>query len=1141
MKKKLQHQLLTVVKYSFVGVFLQCLITCVLLASPGITRSQHISIEEIYVPVNPGKIKIKEAFALLEQFSSLEFVYLNNAAIGGGYVELKGSQKSLGDILRDISRAKKLAFKRVNDKIYVKRIDDGKTSPARMVQEVLEIEISGKVTDENGEPLPGASVVVKGSGVGTVTDAEGLYKLNVPDNATTLVFSFVGYLTEETDINGRTIIDVNLSPDISQLSEVVVIGYGTQQKRDLTGAIASVDMEGKANATNTNIAQALQGYLPGVNVGISANAGDEPDINIRGRTSLSGSDNPLIVLDGIIYNGNLSDININDVESIDVLKDASAAAVYGSRSANGVVLITTKMGKTGKPQISFNAYGGVQDLSPSDRTNIMNGEQFMTRLVDYDYQSQVLAEWYRSNPTDPSGRPPRPDPTDPNVVFGSARSVEEYDNWLAGNEINWLDEVLRPTSKIQSYDLSVSGKTDKSSYYVSGSYINQEGVTIGDQFKRATIRANFDTKVVDWLTFGLNSSYAFIDKSGVPTDIGEALQGSPWANKYEPDGISYPIDLAGESYQRHPLSNTIGDHDDLRNNIFLASRLVFDIPWVKGLKYEINGSYSYFNRRDFQFYPAKALDGSSQNGLAERLHVYNSSWIINNLITYSRTFADIHRLNVTLLGSRENRSFSSSKLTGKDFSIPSLGYEGIGLANIQNVSSTAEEENNIAYMGRVNYTLNNKYLFTGTLRRDGFSGFAEGNKTALFPSASFGWLLSEESFLSGTDWIDFLKFRISYGKNGNQDVGRFGSIARAQTSFYVYGPDTYVGYHPSSLGNQGLTWETTTSTNFGLDYSFINDRISGTLDIYTAKTEDVLVERSLPRISGFQTILENIGEVENKGVEIGLTTMNIQSEGFRWETVFTFALNRNKLVKLYGGEQDFDIGNSWFTGEPINTHYGFNNLGVVWTEEEFFNGEVPEGFFPGYFKVEDVMTSEGNDQYHPDDDRKILGSSDPNYRFSMLNTFSYKNFTLSIFLNAIQGGNDYYLSDATGLLVAGGTDFSRRNNRTAVRPYWRPDAPTTDSPGMYWPQQNAGPLLVDRSFVRLQDISLTYNLPQSALNTIGFSNMQIYLSSKNLATWTKWPGWDPEVVGRRNPEDLTQTQDNVPIMRSFILGINASF
>ncbi|MFH4968317.1 TonB-dependent receptor [Gaetbulibacter sp. M240] len=991
--------------------------------------------------------------------------------------------------------------------------------------------ISGKVTDENQMGLPGVSVVEKGTVNGVATDFDGNYSLQVSSNNATLSFSYIGYVKQEISVAGKSVINVALQEDLDQLDEIVVVGYGSAKKRDLTGSIIRVDLEKEPERANVSLLQALQGSVPGLNVGINSTVGGSPSISIRGRTSLSGSDQPLIVLDGIIFNGSLNDLNINDVKSIDVLKDASAAAVYGSRSANGVIIVTTKMGTVGKPTISLNVFSGVQNLSPSDATNIMDGDQFMTRLVDYDYQSRQLAAWYRTMPTSADGRPVRPDPTDPEVVRGAARSVEEYENWLAGNEIDWLDEVLRDVAMIKNYDLSVSGKTEGSSYYISGSFVDQEGVEVGDQFKRSTFRANFESNIATWLKFGLNSSYSFVDNSGIKANLEDALEASPWANKYLEDGITYPLDLAGERAQPHPFSNTIGVNDNTRNSVFLAPKLVFSIPKIEGLKYEINYSYFSENRKRFQFYPKETRIGTDRNGQASKLHVFNTSWILNNIISFRRTFNGIHSFDVTLLGSREKRTFGSSSLTGTDFSIPSLGYEGIGLSLIQSVNSGAEEENNIAYMGRLNYKLKNRYLFTGTVRQDGFSGFAKGNKTAVFPSAAFGWIVSDEKFMNqANNWLNLLKLRLSYGVNGNQDVGRYGSFARARTRNMVFGDQSYVTISPQNLGNADLTWETTTSFNLGFDFGFMDNRLSGSIDVYDSKTEDVLVSRNLPTITGFNSILQNIGEINNKGIEFSLNSINVKTKEFQWTSNLNFSLNRNKITKLYGGENDFDLGNRWFTGEPINVFYDWNNLGVVWSEEEFFNGETPEGFFPGYFKVEDIITPEGNDQYDPDDDRKILGTPDPNYRVSFQNNFNYKGFNLSIFINSIQGGNGYYLGNGSDYLITGGTDIERRKNRPAIRPYWRPDAPTTNSPGMFWPQSQTGPLLVDRSFIRLQDITLSYNLPQTTLKKIGVKNLQFYMSGKNLVTWTKWPGWDPEVGNSISP-----------IMRTYIFGIKTSF
>ncbi|HZL09752.1 MAG TPA: hypothetical protein VFC65_07125 [Prolixibacteraceae bacterium] len=331
------------------------------------------------------------------------------------------------------------------------------------------------------------------------------------------------------------------------------------------------------------------------------------------------------------------------------------------------------------------------------------------------------------------------------------------------------------------------------------------------------------------------------------------------------------------------------------------------------------------------------------------------------------------------------------------------------------------------------------------------------------------------------------------------------------------------------MGNSELTWETTTSLNFGIDYIFLKNKISGSIDYYNANTKDVLVSRSIPNITGFSSILENIGEVENKGFEFSLSTVNVDTRDFKWQSTFNFSLNRNKLVKLYGGETDFDIGNSWFTGKPINSIYGYNNLGVVYSEEEFFKGEVPNGFYPGNFKIKDIQTNEGSATYSPDEDRKILGTSDPNFRFGINNNLSYKNFNLSFFINSIQGGGDFYKGEISGFL-AGGGDYSRRRNQSAIFPYWRPNAPTTDTHGMYWSQPVNGPLLKYRSFVRLQDVSLSYDIPSGLINKLTLKELSFYVSGKNLATWTNWPGWDPEVGS-----------SNSPVMRSFILGIKATF
>ena len=1095
--------------------------------------SASVSAQNSKLNLSGRNLTIEQVFDDIENQSGFSFIYNLKQVNLSKKVSVNFKNEPVERILESILEDTGISYT-INNKLIVIHKNGENGVSSEMLQQKRTI--NGSVVDDSGAPLPGVSIVIKGTTTGTITDFDGNFSLANVSGDATLLFSFVGMKAQEVLVAGQSSFNIILEEDAIGIEEVVAIGYGRLQKRDLTGSIVNIDMKESANKANVNLMQALQGAVPGVNIGVSSVAGEEPNLSIRGKTSLSGSDKPLIVLDGIIFNGSLNDLNVNDIESLDVLKDASAAAVYGSRAANGVIIITTKSGELGAPKFNLNVYTGFQDISPTDATKVMDGEQYMTRLVDYAYQSVDLLDWYKTNPTSAEGRPLRPDPTDPTVISNVARSTEEYNNWLAGNEKDWMDDVLRSSASISNYNLSVSGKNERTSYFISGSYMDQEGITEGDDYEKATMRININNQINDWLKFGIRSSYAFADYSGISADLDKALVASPWANKYNDDG-TYTIDLAGESVQRNPFSNTVADNLDVRNNFFVAGNMEVDIPWVKGLKYELSYSNSFDSRRDFSYYPSYTLGGSDNKGSASRKHIFNRSWIINNIISYSKTFTEDHRVNATLLGSRENRTFSTSKLSATNFDIESLGYEGISLGANQFTDSFAEEENNIAYMARLNYTYKNRYLLTTSIRRDGFSGFSPGNKVAVFKSASLGWVMSEESFLNDVSWIEFLKLRLSYGENGNQDIGRFGSVAKASTSFTVFGETPYISVRPSSLGNSELTWETTTSLNFGADYIFLKDRLSGSIDYYNAKTEDVLVRRSIPQISGFKDILENIGEVENKGIEFTVSSVNIDTHDFKWKTQFSFSLNRNKLVKLYGGAADYDIGNTWFTGEPINSIYGYNNLGVVYTEEEYFNGQVPDGFYPGQFKIEDVQTNQGSDTYDPDEDRKILGTEDPNYRFGISNNLSYKNFNFSFFINSIQGGGDYY--KGTSRYLAGGTDYARRENQPAIVSYWRPDAPTTNTPGMYWSQPVNGPLLQDRSFVRLQDVSLSYNVPQKLINKLTLKDLRFYVSGKNLATWTDWAGWDPEVVAEKvNGVDRSA---NRPVMRSFIIGINATF
>ena len=980
--------------------------------------------------------------------------------------------------------------------------------------------VSGTVRSAtDNQPLSGVTVQAKGPSNGTATDAKGHYNLPGITSSDSLLFSSVGYQEKIVTIAGRSQVDVNLDLTASSLDQVIVIGYGTQKKSDLTGSIARITMDDKATQANVNLFQALVGASAGVNLEERGGASGEPTLSVRGQTSLSASDRPLIVLDGVIYNGSISNININDVETIDILKDASAAAVYGSRSANGVLLITTKKGKSLKPVISLSGYTGFQDMT-NNPMRVMNADEFAVRLLDWDWENKVYA-WYRTNPTSEAGRPQRPDVTNRQTVGSYFKTYEEQQNYLAGNSIDWVKEVLRKGS-MQSYNVSLQGSANNTSYYFSGSYSDIEGIQLNDDFKRITLHMNLDSKVNDWLTFGVNTSYSYRDNSGIAASLASARVASPLANNYigKPN---YDIYLSGELFQPYPLVNLYVDNSDISNELFAVGSAKIKVPWIQGLGYEFNYSQVYSNNNNNTFNSNATPSGVNNRGLAVKNLSESRNWNINNIITYSRTFGD-HSVNSTLLFSRELNKGNSTTARAEGFDNEILGYNNLGLGEGPTTASTAYEETSISYMARVNYSYKSRYMFTGTVRRDGFSGFGADKKFATFPSASVAWVVSEESFLR--DKGLYLKLRTSYGENGNQGIGRYSSLSRMATTYYVYGAATAIGLYPSTLGNIDLAWETTSSYNVGLDFGFLKNRITGSLDLYTAKTTNVLVQRQLPRAAGYASIWTNIGGIDNKGIELELKSINIDKGAIRWESNVVFSLNRDKISKLYGGENDNDIGNSWFVGESISAIYDYQMAGGVWTEDEFFKGNIPfAGWYPGQFRYVDLN---GDGGIKPTEDRKVIGYRAPSYRFSINNTVTYKNFTLSVFINSIQGGDRYYLAD-NAMYINPLYYYPERMNNSAINAYWRPDAPTKNTTGIYnIPPVQSG-IYQSRSFVRLQDVSFSYALGQKTLDRWKMQSAQMYVSSKNPYVWTNWQGWDPEIG-----------VSDTPLMRSFIVGLRFS-
>jgi TonB-linked SusC/RagA family outer membrane protein len=861
--------------------------------------------------------------------------------------------------------------------------------------------ITGTVTDvQTGAPLAGVNILVVGTSTGAATDADGHYSVTVPSLQDTLRFSFIGYKTKNVPIGGQTTINIELASAIISGQQLVVIGFGKRQKKDLTGSVTSIHLKNlPPSSSNNNIMESLRGRVSGLNVtGGNSTAGGEASFLIRGQKTLSASTAPLIVMNGIIFHGSLSDINMSDVKDINVLKGASAAAIYGSKAANGVIIITTKSGHQGEQTVHVSVSGGVQHYTHN--VPYMNGKQYALRLVNYDYIAK-LYKWYGTNPTDPKdngGRPSYPDISKKSVITKDLLP-DEKKHFLAGKTVDWTKVITR-RAPMKDYNLSLSGGTNKLIYYLSGSHKNQDGVLKNDAFKRNTFNTRVSDQPTNWLTLKLNMLYTNSDYSGLPASLVDAKHVTPFASVRNKQG-NFPTQYRHDILlMPHPLGPTVADNKDIRRFIEIHPHAEINIPSVKGLEYEFNYSFSNNTRLNNTSIPNTVdLDGASTiGGVVNMSNTRSRNMLINNIIHYNRNFLKNHKVNLTLLYSYRHSKGEGASSHAERFQNQELGFYGPQFGQINTVAASGYLQTNISYMARLNYSYKNKYLITGTVRRDGFSGFGVNNKYALFPSVSIGWVASREDFMNNISWVSLLKLRLAYGQNGNQGVGRYASLPKLGTNQYIVGGTRKIGFTASSLGNRNLKWEKTGSFNIGIDFGFLNNRISGTFELYSSQTNGVLVRRSLPGSTGYNSVWTNIGGVHNKGINLNLTTTNFKNSSLQWKTTFIYSINRNKITKLYGNGKN-DIGNSWFIGKPIHSIYDYKNTGKVWSEEDLFDGKIMSGFLPGEFKLED-LNHDG--KITAGDDRTIIGYQEPNYTFSISSSLVYKDFTFSFLITSIQ-------------------------------------------------------------------------------------------------------------------------------------------
>lgn len=997
-----------------------------------------------------------------------------------------------------------------------------------MVANAQDLPVSGTVTSSDSiTPMPGVAVTVKNTRQGVSTGTDGQYNLENVSSDAILVFSFMGFKTVEIPVNGRAEINVAMEEDLAQLDEVVVIGYGaTVKKRDLTGAVVSANLDNATTFPNVSIAQALHGTVPGLNVGAVTNAGQNPVLSIRGQNTLSnsaGANAPLIVVDGIIYRGSLVDLNPADIASIDVLKDASSAAIYGSQASNGVVLITTKGGSTSeKPIIEYSGSYSVQ--TPSNELKPMKAAEY-----ERFYPDIFWAEGGRLGPDYLQ--------VNPDFVWqNSFKTNEIARGYEEGRDNNWWD-LFTGNGFVNMHNLSVRGKTKSLGYYVSGGITDQQAYLKNDEYTRYNLRINLDFKVTDWLDIGTQTFVSIGDYSGVTAGTNIPFYLQPWAPIYDSIGgfERFPDGLYLNPYL------TIDQKDADINKTF-GSNLYADIKLpLNGLSYRLNYSNNYRTDNRSLFNPyANNLTGQATKSYGEV-----RDYTIDNILTYQQTFNDAHTVNATVLYGVEKRNINSFSAQANQFAIDILGFDRLQAGDpLQNViSSNKEVETSLYSMARLLYDYKGKYYITGAIRRDGFSGFGEKNKIGIFPTVALGWVLTKESFLNDVSWLDFLKLRASYGKIGRRGVGRYDTKAIITTEpSYVFGDGgvSYSGQGISSLANNELGWETTTGLNLGLDFTVINSRLRGNIDYYKNRTEDILYAIAIPDITGFSSINTNIASVSNHGLDVSLTGSIINNNNWQWNATVNYSRYRNKIESILGPDNDNDgdgaeddlVGNGLFIGEPQGVVYGYEVIGM-WQLEDQQNDDIPTGFYPGTYKLKDL---DGDGSISSLTDRKILGYTDPAYRFGIANNVSYKNFGLYVFINSIQGGKKYYYGNDSPHANGAWTkrdQLTYNNVPNGAWDYWMPENPNAKYRRLDLASQYGGNLYTQRSFIRLQDVSLSYTFSKNIQDVLKINNLKIFISAKNLVTLTKWNGVDPETG--------TGFVPGAPVLKSYTVGINVEY
>lgn len=1106
--KKTLHLLGMVGKFYLYGFVIQLLFTSFLLASD-IKAQGSLDLKEVKITVNLESVSLLEAFDQIKKKTDFYFIYDRRELRDADSVNILFEEETMENVLYSLASSHGLTFRQVNERISVKRNNTPTDPQSRVLAEVL---ISGQVVDAEGQPLPGVTVIIEGTSVGTVTDINGNYSLDAA-TGTVLVFSFVGFENQRIQVGNTDIINVRLVEDSQALDEFVVVGYGEVKKSDLTGAVGSVSAEAITRGNPVQAARALQGQVSGVNVNkINSRPGADFTIDIRGLQSIGFSNEPLVVIDGVM-GGRLNTLNPSDIESMDVLKDASATAIYGARGANGVIIITTKKGKEGKTRVTYDGYTGVK--VPNHLPDMMTAQQFYRA-----YNDVVRAENPNANP------------------FWTST---ELANVEAGRSVDWVKEVTSPAAQM-NHVVAISGGNEHTTLYFSTGYLSENGNLAHTGFERYNLKGSVDSKLSNLVKVGFNAYYTYsVQNLGSNEVLRNAYRARPTGSIFfrdvldpaqssdrDVDGYAFWMGINDNQVQ-NPILEAGRDamQEETRVSSFLGNAYVELTPF-KGFSVRSSLSTSVLTNREGRFRNADSKGRLNRLPDALVRNNFNASYTLDNIANYKLT-ANRHELNITAVQSAFLERFENYSIDVENLPYNSGWYALNTAPVIRGVSSRLIERSILSYMGRANYIYNDKYLFTVTGRYDGSSVLAVGNKWAFFPSAAIAWRMGDEAFIKDLNLFSDLKLRASYGIVGNDVVPPYSTQANMRQTAYDWDGAPSFGYAPNNIGNSELRWENSEEVNLGVNMGFLQNRITVDVELYHKITNDLIQNVALPTSFGFSSVTANVGKLVNKGIEVSLNSVNVQRNNFRWSTNLNFSSNRNEILELYGGTVERDIANSLFVGHSLRSHY-FYEFDGIWqmdqAEEALKFGQVP-----GSVRVVDQNGDGLISSAIERDDRVILGNQLPSWIGGMTNTFNYKNWDLSFFIYTRQGVmfRNAMLQGTFGELG------SPRYNGLNLN-YWTQENPTNDYFGVWQPNPFRQAIQYKKAdFVRLQFITLGYNLPATLLERLKISNARFYVQADNPYFYVKERNiWlDPEF-------NSGTFQDDVPFS-TILLGLNLAF